>query len=88
MNASIIESYLAIALWSSTYDNGKPLDDKFSLSDLTGSPEIMERAEKDLKEFFEQCANEGIQIENELRAAHDFGEIHLYEGGDGNLYFS
>lgn len=107
--------YLIAALWSSTDDEGEPLDKNFELCDL--APETIERAESDCSTFL--AANfADIPVEQYQQAGHDFwltrnrhgagfwdgdwpdeagrrlseasyafGEIDLYVGDDGLLYF-
>lgn len=62
-------SYLEAALWSSTDENGDPLDDRFSISDL--SPEALDRATKDVERFFEAAGDllDGYDLRT---ACHDF----------------
>jgi hypothetical protein len=66
---SLVQSYLITALWSSTDDNGQPLDDNYSIDDL--SKEILKRAEKDTSSFIEKAGHllNGYSLET---AMHDF----------------
>jgi len=74
VSKSVVDSYLETALWSSTDDEGEPLDSKYSITDF--SKKSIEKAEKELAEFFEMAREEvGTEAWDELEAtqvAHDF----------------
>lgn len=65
----ITQSYLITALWSSTDDDGNPLDSTYSIDDL--STEAIELAEKDTTAFLEKA---GALLDNydDSQAVHDF----------------
>lgn len=68
---NILQHYAIAALWSSTDDVGEPLDDPYSLSDI--SPETMQAMREDVAEFVAQ--NEALLIESgqsEEMIGHDF----------------
>lgn len=60
--------YIAAALWSSTGNDERPLDDSYGPSDL--APETVAKMQEDCKTFFE--ANEENIGWNVAGAAHDF----------------
>ena len=61
--------YLIAALWSSTDNEGEPLDKNFELCDL--APETIEQAEADCSKFL--AANfADIPVERYEQAGHDF----------------
>lgn len=64
-----LEDYLEAALWSSTDDNGKPLDDNYSQTDF--SDEAMKQATKDWHEFQKQ-AGDLLSSLDISHVAHDF----------------
>ena len=63
-----VESYLACALWSSTDDNGKPLDDSFDVDDI--GRETRSAAETDCVDFWTR--NGWIMARDVVRAGADF----------------
>lgn len=73
MNApqQFVQSYIECMLWSSIGDDGEPLDDDCSISDL--SPEAIERIISDCTDFLadprtmELCQKYGME-----RCGHDF----------------
>ena len=54
----ILTAYLTCALWSSTNEDGKPLDDKYEVKDF--APESVSAAEKEIEDFINLLQNEGI----------------------------
>ncbi len=109
-------AYLECALWSSTGENGLPLDRDYGIHDV--SAEAIARAMADCAKFQGENASE-IAGGDTDRAGHDFwltrnghgagfwdgdwedadgkkltdashafGEVDLYAGDDGELYFS
>ncbi len=64
-----LQSYIGTALWSSTDDDGEPLDKKYCRADL--APETFTQMEKDCKAFQEQA---GALLENnpDSQTGHDF----------------
>lgn len=76
VSASVLESYLSTALWSSTtYDeqgnSGAPMDDKYDTSDFTAR--ARREAVKDLRGFFilAERAIDDSGLSHE-QVAHDF----------------
>lgn len=61
-------AYIEAALWSSMDDEGEPLDDKYSMSDI--APETLEKMEADAESF--QKENWDYISGNVTQAAHDF----------------
>lgn len=75
-----LSAYIECALWSSTDDDGRPLDKKFSRDSLSG--EALLKMIKDCRAFREQA---GIVIlRNMPRAGHDFW---LSRNGHGAGFF-
>lgn len=66
MNKFVL-SYLETALWSSTDDNGEPLDARFTIQDIDGKS--IGKAEKDCELFQLKAGN---MIDGEDNAGHDF----------------
>lgn len=66
------EYYFNTALWSSVDENGSPLDDKYSLTDL--APETIERAEKDIDAFIATIEKQGLDTSDHKvsQLMHDF----------------
>jgi hypothetical protein len=65
----VVESYINTALWSSTNDDGRPLDSKYEKKDIAlGSRMHMER---DCREFLSRVYNK-ISFENAHSIGHDF----------------
>lgn len=62
------QSYIETALWSSTDDDGEPLDERFTIEEL--SPETLAAMEADCKEFQAQAA--AAICGHEGNAGHDF----------------
>lgn len=48
---TMVESYLSTLLWSTTDDNGLPLDDRYDVGDLY--PDTVTSAETDVRDFYE-----------------------------------
>lgn len=72
VETDVLNSYLTTALWSSTDEDGEPLDSKFSIDDF--SPEALEQAKKELDEFMKEADTilssiEDVDMET---VAHDF----------------
>jgi hypothetical protein len=65
----MIEAYLEAALWSSTDDDGNPLDKKFDYS--AWSAEAMMRARMDCEEFIEKAGDALDDVSMES-VGHDF----------------
>jgi hypothetical protein len=65
----LAEIYFETALWSSTCDNGEPMDDAYGFGDL--SQDTIEKAEKDIASFIDKAGplldNYGYE-----RILHDF----------------
>jgi hypothetical protein len=66
---SFTEHYLICALWSSVDNQDNPMDDNFSLEDL--SKEAVIKAKKDCESFQDQAASMLDSWDNE-QAGHDF----------------
>lgn len=72
---TFLQAYLVAALWSSTDDDGTPLDSEYSIDDI--APETLAAAEKDCVLFLERSAHlrlgpnapEGM---DDAQAGHDF----------------
>lgn len=63
------QSYLTTALWSSTDDNGEPLDDTYSIDDL--SDEAVEKAKQDVENFLVKAGPLLDKYDDSI-AVHDF----------------
>lgn len=61
-------SYLTTALWSSTDDDGTPLEQNFGLGDL--SPEVIQEAAEDCADF-QQANAELLEKAYEQRESYD-----------------
>lgn len=117
MNARVAR-YLGTAIWSSTDDDGTPLDKNYRIADF--APEAVHQATRDVSAFFHAArslirdledaqvaddfwltrAQHGagfwarVELEADRRGerltelAHCFGEVDVYVGDDGRLYFS
>lgn len=73
----LVNSYLDTALWSSTDDNGDPLDDKYSIDDL--APETIAKAEKDTEDFLVK-AGSLLDLYDDSIAMHDFWLTRNHHG--------
>lgn len=74
-----VRSYIETALWSSTDDDGTPLDDaKYAEVEL--APETVARFEKDCSEFQADIAGLDVADYNESRIAHDFWLTRNHHG--------
>jgi hypothetical protein len=67
-----VQDYIICALWSSTDDEGNPLDDLYSADDL--APETRKTMEDDLADFVALIEREGIDRSwwSDEQLAHDF----------------
>ncbi len=82
-------SYLETALWSSTDDNGDPLDENYGINDI--APATLAKMVADCAAF---QADHAVAITGrEERAGHKFwltrnrrGSVYLSPGDDGLLY--
>lgn len=52
-------AYLECALWSSTDDEGEPLDKRFTLADI--GPEVMDPSREDVRAFLDLLESEGVE---------------------------
>lgn len=68
MLSLFIESYITCSLWSSLDDNGEPLDDNYSVSDI--SKETREQMQLDCERFYSQ--NYDLIKDDVIQAGHDF----------------
>jgi len=66
---NFLQHYIICALWSSTDDEGRPLDDNYSFEDI--APETLDAMRTDC-ELFKAKADGLYSIAEESRAAHDF----------------
>ena len=66
---AFVASYIETALWSSTDDDGMPMDSRYSREDL--SSEAVASIEEDCREFVEENAGLLADIDVEM-AGHDF----------------
>lgn len=62
-------AYIEAALWSSTDDEGNPLDGKYDIEDL--SPATLEAMVQDCKQF-QQQNDEALQERGDTQGGHDF----------------
>lgn len=62
IQAKILRDYIACALWSSTDENGEPLDSNFSVFDL--SKETMDKLTDIVTTFYEANKADCTQLEN------------------------
>lgn len=68
VNQSFIDAYLETAIWSSTNEDGEPLDDDYGVEDI--APETKKQMVADCEAF---CEEAGELIEPDMkRAGHDF----------------
>ena len=82
-DSKMVVSYIETALWSSTDDNGQPLDKSFDASDL--SEQAIERAVKDCTSFLEE--NKELYL-NSGYNLKDFGHnFWLSRNGHGAGFF-
>jgi len=70
-----LASYIETALWSSTDDNGDPLD---SLDIIELADETIERMQKDCDEFQKRMADANIEVDGHI--AHDFWLTRNHHG--------
>lgn len=70
-------AYIHAALWSSTDDNGTPLDSKYEVEDI--APDTLKVIIEDCKQFqqqnsslFTDCLRSGGEYTDDERAGHDF----------------
>jgi hypothetical protein len=73
---TLVQSYIATALWSSTDDDGKYLDQRYSPSDL--APETRARMEDDCAAFL--AAHATTVAGREALAGHDFWLTRCHHG--------
>lgn len=66
---TFLEGYIECALWSSTNDDGKPLD---SIGDIDLSDELLETMKQDAEAF--ESANSELyrEVMSDVQAGHDF----------------
>ena len=80
---NMVEDYLVCALWSSTDENGRPLDDDFGTEDIDAA--TTKQTEEDCKAFLEECQDVLEQIgEYPFSFGHDFW---LSRNGHGAGFF-
>lgn len=78
-NDAFVQAYMVAALWSSTDENGEPLDALFSVDDI--SPATAQKMRSDCEDFIQAnaalldaycTAMKNEQWSGEARAGHDF----------------
>lgn len=77
----ILNAYLVCALWSSTDEEGNPLDDNFGLSDLSENTKAQAMA--DIQLFLGLCEEEGIDPFEKLDSEQVGHDIWLTRNGHG-----
>jgi hypothetical protein len=89
---SVLDAYLEAALWSSTGDDDRPLDDQFSSSDFSAAAE--RQAERELEAFMYEVGNavEGLRAEDREGLDFDADDIGhdfwLNRNGHGSGFWS
>lgn len=85
--STFAKHYLICALWLSTYDDGKPMDQDYSLSDI--APETLKQAADDCSAFEGECDAILVNHESEhLWNAEQFGhDFWLSRNGHGTGFF-
>ena len=58
--ADMLKGYVECALWSSTDDNERPLDDNYGPDDLAS--ECLEEMRRDCRDFVDTCTEQGIDL--------------------------
>lgn len=77
----ILDAYLECALWSSTDENGEPLDDNFSIEDC--SEKLLKESENDIQDFLDLLNRENIEWQGEI-SEEQFGyNFWLTRNGHG-----
>ena len=68
----LVSQYLETALWSSTNDDGSPLDDDYSVNDI--APDTILQAEFDRELLIALCAEKNIDLSqfDSDQIGHDF----------------
>lgn len=69
MFQQFLNAYIECMLWSSTDDNGDPLDANYSVEDI--SEELMRQTLEDCKAFYD-ANHDMIEAGSAARAGHDF----------------
>lgn len=62
--ASFVRQYIRTILWSSTGDDGEPLEDSCGAADI--APETMQRIQDDCSRFYAAVESMGIDLDAEL----------------------
>jgi hypothetical protein len=76
---TILAHYLIAALWSSTDDNGDPLDDHCDIDDV--HPDSVASAHEDIEDFVSLLEREGIDYPgSEEQFGHDFWLTRNHHG--------
>ncbi len=76
---SFFSAYVEAALWSSTDDNGDPLDSTYYESDI--APKALARMQKDCEDFLERADSLLIQIDSDnAQNGHDFWLTRNHHG--------
>lgn len=68
----VFEAYVACALWSSTDEDGDPLDDIYGADDV--APETLETMRAEVRDFLTACARAGVTFARiaASQCGHDF----------------
>lgn len=78
--AKVVDHYLICLLWASTDDDGEPLDDSYTTSDI--EPESRESASRELASFLRSCTRAGIDLSpwTPEQLGHDIFLTRNYHG--------
>ena len=63
-------AYIECALWSSTDDDGEPMDSTYSVDDL--APETVESMVADCQDFQRLCSPDDLALQSDEQNGHDF----------------
>lgn len=75
-----LKGYAGCALWSSTGDDGEPLDGAYGIEDL--APATLEAMEADCRSFREAYGDLLAQAGDDGRNGHDFWLTRNHHGAD------
>lgn len=81
MLESIINAYLACALWSSSDDSGEPLNSAYNTDDL--APDTLAHAHEDIGDFLGLLQREGVQWSTHWTPAQFGHDFWLTRNGHG-----
>lgn len=70
--SNTVQAYIECALWSSTDDQGEPLDGLYGADDL--APETLEAMRADVQDFLDLVEREGLDVDglDPGQVGHDF----------------